>query len=347
MMKEYGDYYRESGFYGFRENIRISKQDFSIIQLQRMSLIDRLLLQNNLYNNNVLTSKSRGKLIESILLGIPLPVFYIYETRNGELKVIEGRNQLRTILSFLENKLVLENLDLLSELNGCRFSDLGLKDQGIFEEYTISFFIIQPPTPEIVTFEIFNRINVSNLRLDAQALRRTLFPGRTINLLDEIIASDLFRDLTSNRLRGNNAQRTILRSLVFYYWKIGELYPRSNNIELFLTDSLLYFDNVKENDFFDDNKKLFLQSLYMIFIELGDMAFSIQNKNEINTRLMEVLLFLFCENIRRNRYIDRVQVQEYKEKFRDNRNYPLRGESLEEIDHRYNEIIEFFNLPIK
>lgn len=340
-MKEYGDYYMERGFYGFRENIRISKQDFSIIQLRKMSLMDRLLLQNN----NVQASKKRGKLIESILLGIPLPVFYIYETRKGELKVVEGRNQLGTILNFLENRLVLEDLDLLCELNGCRFSDLGLKDQGIFEEYTISFFIIQPPTPEIVTFEIFNRINVSNFRLDAQALRRTLFPGKTINLLDEIIASDLFRDLTSNRLRENNAQKIILRSLVFYYWKIGELHPRSNNVELFLTDSLLYFDNEKGNIFFDENKELFLQSLYVIYKEFGDMAFSVQNK--INTRLIEVLLFLFCESIRRNRYIDRVQVQEYKEKFRDNRNNLLRGESLEEIDHQYNEVIKFFNLPIK
>lgn len=347
MMKEYGDYYRERGFYGFRENIRISKQDFSIIQLQRMSLIDRLLLQNNLYNNNVLTSKSQGKLIESILLGIPLPVFYIYETRNGELKVIEGRNQLRTILSFLENKLVLENLDLLSQLNGCRFSDLSLKDQGIFEEYTISFFIIQPPTPEIITFEIFNRINTRNFKLDAQALRRTLFPGKTMALLDEIINSDLFRDLTRggiNRLRGNNAQRTILRSLVFYYWQIGELHPRSNNVELFLTDSLLYFDDVKKYNFFDENKALFLESLHRIYTELGSMAFRMKHEYEINTRLVEVLLFLYCESIRRNRYISRVQVQKYKEEFQDNRLYHLRGESLEEIDYRYHKVIEFFNL---
>lgn len=209
MMKEYGDYYRDSSFYGFRENIRISKQDFSIIQLQRMSLMDRLLLQDN-HNSKVRISERQGELIESILLGIPLPVFYTYETRKGDLKVVEGRWQLKTILRFLENELVLENLDLLSELNGCRFSDLGLKDQGIFEEYTISFFIIQPPTPEIITFEIFNRINARNFKLDAQALRRTLFPGKTIDLLDEIINSDLFRDLTRggiNRLRRNNAQR--------------------------------------------------------------------------------------------------------------------------------------------
>ena len=112
-----------------------------------------------------------------------------------------------------------------------------------------------------------------------------------------------------------------------------------------MTDSLLYFDNEKGNIFFDENKELFLQSLYVIYKEFGDMAFSVQNK--INTRLIEVLLFLFCESIRRNRYIDRVQVQEYKEKFRDNRNNLLRGESLEEIDHQYNEVIKFFNLPIK
>lgn len=347
MKKELGDYYfREGGVNGFRENIRISKQEFSVFQLRKMSLMDRLLFENNFYNSRTRGATKRSVLIESILLGIPLSVFYIYETRKGELKVVDGGYQLRTILDFLNDKLILENLDFLGELNGCRFSDLSLKDQGIFEEYTLSFFIIQPPTPEIVTFEIFNRINSRNFKLDAQDLRRILFPGKTIEWLEEISNSGSFTELTRGGrfLRENDAQRTILRSLVFYYWKIGELCPRSNNVELFLTDSLLYFDRVKGNDFFDMNKDLFMQSLSRIYRELGSTAFSIKYENEINTRLIEVLLFLFSESIRKNRYIDRVQIQDFKGTFLDYRYYQRVENSLEEIDTRYNRVIEFFNL---
>lgn len=89
--------------------------------------------------------------------------------------------------------------------------------QGIFEDYQLSFYIIQPPTPERVKYDIFDRVNRGGTRLTNQEMRNALYKGRSTVMLRELAVSSEFlkatgRGISSRRMKD---QYIILRSIAF------------------------------------------------------------------------------------------------------------------------------------
>ena len=105
-------------------------KDFSIREFLTMKNDGELMLQPNYQRNYVATDLIASKLIESILLDVPIPVVYLAEEMDGSLSVIDGQQRLTSFLSYLEGKFPdsrpfkLSGLKVLSELNRKLFSDL-------------------------------------------------------------------------------------------------------------------------------------------------------------------------------------------------------------------------------
>ena len=100
----------------------------------------------------------QSKLIESVIMRIPLPVFYAAEDREGRLIVVDGLQRLSTFRKFVNDglKLRLPNRD---ELNGKRFSDLPPRFKNRIEDCSLIFHIFDSKTPEFVRSEILERVN--------------------------------------------------------------------------------------------------------------------------------------------------------------------------------------------
>ena len=131
--------------------VRVEKAQFSILHLQTLCMKRKELVINpDFQRNDVWQQRQKSELIESILMGIPIPLMYLFEDKNGKKQVVDGRQRIGAILSFLEEGFKLNNLKILRQLNGAFFSDLDPKLQGVFEDYQLFFYIIQPPTPERV-----------------------------------------------------------------------------------------------------------------------------------------------------------------------------------------------------
>ena len=160
----------------------------------------------------------KGQLIESILLRIPLPVFYVAATEDDLWSVVDGLQRLTTIHDFLSNGFRLSGLEYLNQLEGMTFSDLPRAMQRRIEETSLVLNIIQPGTPDEVMINIFRRLNTGGLPLAGQEIRNALYKGPVREFLAELAASGEFLRATDNRVSDArmDAQECVLRFCAFF-----------------------------------------------------------------------------------------------------------------------------------
>lgn len=146
----------------------------------------------------------QSRLIESILMRIPLPVFYVAEDPKGRLIVVDGRQRLTSLQRFFNDELELD-LNGRADLNGLRFSDLDVRLQNRVQDCQLLFYIIDHAVPERARLDIFERVNGGE-KLTRQQMRNAIYNGPATVLLREEAESELFRDATGNSLRPGNMQ---------------------------------------------------------------------------------------------------------------------------------------------
>ncbi len=141
--------------------------------------------------------------------------------RDGTKQVVDGRQRITALLDFLNNKFALKELNILRKLNGKFFKDLDLKLQGIFEDYQLFFYIIQPPTPERVKYDIFDRVNRGGTNLNSQEMRNALYRGMATDLIKEIAESKAFKKVTGHGISPKRMKDryVALRAVAFYFYE--------------------------------------------------------------------------------------------------------------------------------
>ncbi len=149
-------------------------------------------------NANIWTDKAKSRLIESLLIRIPLPAFYMDATEENEWLIIDGLQRLSTFKSFiLDQKLVLKDLEFLKELEKNKYSDLSRNYKRRINEAEFIVYLIEPGTPPKVKYNIFRRINTGGLPLNLQEFRQAINPGQAIKILKELANIPEFQKLTS------------------------------------------------------------------------------------------------------------------------------------------------------
>ena len=146
----------------------------------------------------------QSKLIESVLMRIPLPVFYLLEKTDGRIMIVDGLQRLTTFHRFKHEKLELDLKDNF-ELNGKRFSDLTMKLSERFNECNLTVYIIDPSVSEERCYDIFERVN-SGVPLTRQQMRNCLCSGLGTKFLRNESLTSEFSDATGNSLSAKKMQ---------------------------------------------------------------------------------------------------------------------------------------------
>ena len=141
----------------------------------------------------------QSRLIESVLMRIPLPVYYFAEDENGRLIVVDGLQRLTTFKRFLADELRLR-LGGSSELNGKLFSDLEPKLQNRVEDCNMILYIIDAKVPEQARLDIFERVN-GGVPLTRQQMRNCLYQGNATRFLKDEASTEIFLQATGWSLR--------------------------------------------------------------------------------------------------------------------------------------------------
>jgi hypothetical protein len=180
----------------------------------------------------------KSKLIESLLLRIPLPVFYVAANQKDDWSVVDGLQRLTTIYDFVKGEFRLSGLEYLGILDGKCFSDLDRPMQRRIEETELVVNVIQPGTPEEVMINIFKRINTGGVPLTGQEIRNALNKGPVRAYLRSLAESAEFKAATDNTVRDDrmDAQEMVLRYLAFRLVPPEEY--RVNDLDTFLNDAM-------------------------------------------------------------------------------------------------------------
>ncbi len=162
--------------------------------------------------------KRKCRLIESLLLRIPIPVFYVAADEKDNWFVVDGVQRISTIDDYVQNKFDLRQLEYLEQLDGLTYSDLSREMQRRISETELVVNVIEPGTPEDVMFNIFRRINTGGMTLTGQEIRHALHPGVIRKYLKKLAGTEEFLKATDHSIRTNRMadHECVLRFLAFY-----------------------------------------------------------------------------------------------------------------------------------
>lgn len=253
--------------------------------------------------------RDKARLIESILLGLPIPVFYFAENSsayNEDLDwiVIDGLQRTTTIYDFMAGMFELKYLDRRIDLNGLKFKDLPRREQRRIREYQIQGHLIQvsSESDEMVR-ELFQRINTSGKNLSYQEIRSALYPGTANKFLKYVAETPDFKNSTPMNI---NPERMldleyVLRAISymylgykdFHYSKYDDFLCRTLR-ELNQFDLKIENDRVISSEIYSELTARLEKSFSTIGIIFGDQAFRKEPTGRLNKSLFELLVSVFA-----------------------------------------------------
>lgn len=221
-----------------------------------------------------------SRLIESVLLNVPLPLIYTAEEADSNKEVvIDGQQRLLTLFGFIKGEFPrngrpfrLKHLKILSDLNGKLFNDLDDPYRTKILRYDMTIIKIGSSSDPNVKFEIFERLNSGSVSLNPQELRNCIYRGRFNDLLRELTQYPSFRKAIASEtlLERMLDAELVLRFLAFYertYLNFpGGIKSFLND---FMNDYCKHISPEKQRRFTD----VFKQASDLVFSVFGENSF--------------------------------------------------------------------------
>jgi hypothetical protein len=310
----------------FDREVRTTAVDFSFGELLNLHNEDEIIISPEYQRLFRWTNEQRSRLIESIILGLPIPPIFLIEGDNGVLELIDGLQRISTVIQFLDNaainqpKLILSGCDILKTLNELCFDDLPVTVRMKIKRSPIRATIINKSGDAFVKYEMFKRLNTGGALLSAQEIRNC-----SSRMVD---GGDVFYDAIQDMARFEPFMNSISKlpeafkekradeELVLRFFAVTQYRDKyKGNIEEWL-DSLMEDALFKRIDFdLNERKNHFEDVFRMIYEKLNDSAFTRFNSDgEPTGRLApayyEAVVTTFSENINTIREISSEKVRE-------------------------------------
>ncbi|HBO5139784.1 TPA: DUF262 domain-containing protein [Pseudomonas aeruginosa] len=131
-----------------------------------------------------------SKLIESILLGLPIPFIFVAENSDGAWEIVDGSQRIRAIHYFVTNNLQLTGLESLTQANGIKFDNLENSRKGKFLDTALRLIILSEETTDDVKKDMFERINRGSDLLKPMEKRKGIYTGKFTSFIYNYVESD-------------------------------------------------------------------------------------------------------------------------------------------------------------
>ena len=247
------------------------------------------------------SEERQSRLVESVLMRIPLPPFYLAESRDSTLVVVDGLQRLTTFRRFRGGALKLA-LPQNQELHGKSFDKLEPRLQDRFDDGPLTFYLIDPKIPLRVRLDIFDRVN-SGVPLTRQQMRNALFNGPATRALGDLARSKEFLDatskaLSSERLRQQRADREAINRFFAYFVLGWNTYVDeaaepglAGNLDEFLGKALAHLNEPANSRSLEEARRGFQRSMQINFQVFGRHCF--RKHERPNDRMKAFNLALF------------------------------------------------------
>lgn len=340
--------------------LNISRETASVFQLKRR--FERKPSMLNLtplfQREQVWNLKQKSELVESIIMGIPIPVFYVKEQDDGVYVVVDGKQRLTTLFEFINNEFALGKLSILKNYKGKHFSELSPLDQNKIEDCTLTINVIKAPTSDRVMFDLFDRVNRGGTRITNQEMRNALYQGNATRLIDRLSKMDVFKYVTEGGASPKHMKDRliVLRFIAFYMWQqqisrdvdSGALLDYRSNIEDFLGKTMSFLNSLDPQDrLLTKLEDVFVRSMVNAaeyIFPLGGFRLSADGSHRRLRPLNMSFLESFCYLISQHNFSSDEEAREVYFRLLNNRDYissiTVSIDSRSQVEKRYNAISE-------
>lgn len=239
---------------------------------------------------SVWNNDNKSRLIESLLVRIPIPVFYIDATDEDQWKIIDGLQRITALKEFLVDKtLKLSGLEYTTSFEGLSYNELPRSYIRRIEETEVTIVFINQGTPDNVKFNIFKRINTGGTPLTPQEIRHALNDGKPTILLNELADWKVISDLWGTENDRMELNALVLRALGYLLLDVDTIFEMK--IEDYLDEAMKKINDL-DNDAIIQVRLKFKNSINDLISIFGDMVFRKksslpQRKKPINKNIFE------------------------------------------------------------
>ena len=252
----------------------------------------------------------QSRLIESLMLRIPIPGFYFDTVREDEWKVIDGLQRLSAFQNYLVGELRNDSgakklvkrkfigLQYLKDFNGKTFDQLPRQYIRRIKEASVTVYGVQKGTPDNVVYNIFQRINTGGLKLEDQEIRNAMYHGRASELAEELAENEAFLAATQYSVPSERMldQEYVIRFMAFTELDFSTEY--NGDVDRYLINTMKKVNEYAEKDL-ERIRASFVKTMKSCHRILGKKAFRTIGKDgrrgKINKALFEVFSVCFSE----------------------------------------------------
>ncbi len=294
-----------------------------------------IMMNPDYQRNHRWKNDTSSRLIESLILNIPIPIIYIsqdidvdedVEEGFARYSVIDGQQRLTAIYNYLSNGYPLEGLDILKELNGTYYRDLPPFLIRRLEERHIKCMRIDSTVDRQLKYDIFERLNSGAVQLEPQELRNASCRGPFRNLIKDLIKNEDYiniANITPARKKKMEDQELVLRFFAISYKDGYEEYK--GGFKDFLTAKMEEYNSFGKDEI-EEMRLLFNTTIDLIKRKFGDTPFAkyrykeesseLLRMSKFNSAVFDTVSFAFVEAIQNNQEIT-ISYEDFKELFKD------------------------------
>ncbi|MEO5360945.1 MAG: DUF262 domain-containing protein [Nitrospirota bacterium] len=225
------------------------------------------------------TPQQKSQLIESLLLGLPLPSFYFSIDRlTNKWVIVDGLQRFCTFNDFIiKNELKLSGLEFLKSYEGKTYVELSKADKRKISGTKINFYVIERQSPSYVKFLIFKRVNTGGLVLTPQEIRHALNQGIPSRFIEELANLEEFKQATDYRIPSKRMEDRDFANRFVAFYLLGYDANYKGELDSFLNDGMEALARTTEDER-AKIKEAFRKSMELSCKIFGNDAFRIRRK---------------------------------------------------------------------
>ena len=243
--------------------------------------------------------KQASKLVESFLLGLPVPgIFLAKEKQSGNLIVIDGQQRLVTCKSFRDERFPISNTEFRlvgvhEKWEGIKYSELVPADRKRFDDSVLRATIIQQVKPEnddTSTYQIFKRLNTGGTILQNQEIRNCLYYGTFNELLHKLNKNKTWRVLYNSEIPNKRMrdEELILRFFALYYKFNAYTKPMSEFLNKFMSEKR----NIPSQEI-KKMEEVFKETISFINEKAG--SFALRPRGNVNSAAFDSITYVVAK----------------------------------------------------
>lgn len=278
------------------QQVHIERKDYSISELAGMLRDGDIKTDPDYQREYIYDDKKASSLVESILMGIPIPILYLSEENDYTYEVIDGQQRIISFVRYYNNefRLKLNEQSSLFELNGKKFKELDKIVQNKYKKCSLSAIVILEDSKEL-KYDIFERLNQGSVQLKAQEIRNCIYRGNLNNMIKKLVREN--KDELSILFQKEN-KRMFYEELVLKFFTVSNY----RNVRTSIKDAMNKYMSTHKN--IGDNEanrlsKQFLEIFRLVKSVLGTNAFNSYSRDldrmskEFNSAIYDSIMVSF------------------------------------------------------